>query len=312
MAEALRRLRVRHPRRVWHVVPAGVRLRPTRATPRRGLRLPALAAGVPADEAVGRDELGDALPGGEVVGVEPALSHELGHGRVAEADRQPRWRPAPGRPRRGRAPSRLLHEADARERAVAAGQLGDRLAQDRVGLLLLLDDRLDGRDGLATRARSCRLRRLQRAGTEVVAERRRRARRDVDLHQRLLGRAEQHAVALVDAAYSQRDARVRPRRATRTNTSSRSSKRAGAWYSTWFARITNSCAPARRQQVEAPQVLDARAVEVRHVAAVVDDALGVGLVEAHARHAPRSGTAGARASPRRAAARGRHAQPAPR
>ncbi len=67
---------------------------------------------------------------------------------------------------------------------------------------------------------------------------------------------------------------------TRTNTSSSSSKRAGAWYSTCCARITNSgrCG-SRSQQAEVAQVLDPGAVEVGHVAAVVDDPLGVGLVE---------------------------------
>ena len=78
-------------------------------------------------------------------------------------------------------------------------------------------------------------------------------------------------------------------------TSISSSKRAG--------RLVLALRPAhhelepgrqRVQQAEVALVLDARAVEVREVAAVVDDRLGVGLVEADAHAAPRSGTAAAR------------------
>ena len=96
---------------------------------------------------------------------------------------------------------------------------------------------------------------------------------------------------------------VVPIRSTRTKTSSRSSKRAGAWYSTFDARIAKSI-DAEVDAAEVAVVLGAREVEVRHVAAVVDDSLCVGLGEARPRCRRRIETAASGRSRARARSRG--------
>ena len=69
---------------------------------------------------------------------------------------------------------------------------------------------------------------------------------------------------------------VRPMRLIRTNASISSSKRAGAWYSTLEARITN-CLQARGRR-EVP-VYSVRAWSSTGGTAVVDDALSIGVGE---------------------------------
>src|SRR5262249_9219889 len=223
----------------------GARLRRPPATgtaggpaPLLALRLPGFAAGIPADEHVGADQLRHSCSEPGIIVQKGQLPHHLPveldphrHGGLAGADARPGHQPP------------LLDELDRHVRNPVLVQGREHAAEDVVGVAAALDHRGCGRVGVAHSSRSSpsNPRMGSRYASGIGAARRSSRSTSTSV-----------CVALTISASSMRYAApsnvalVRPSRLTLMNTSSRSSNRAGAKYSSAEARITNSYSPSTR------------------------------------------------------------------